>query len=338
MTTYGWFQCILYLAVLVAITKPMGLYLGRVLDPAAVTFLDPVCKPFERLFYALLRIDPRKEQTWRQYGVAMLIFSLVSLLFTYGILRMQGHLPWHQNIDALSNKTPLTPDLAFNTAASFTTNTNWQNYGGENTMSYFSQMVGLASHNFWSAAIGIAIAAVIIRGIARDRGKHDREFLGGPGAHQSISVASDLRCIRPVSGVAGSDSELPPLCDRANSGATRGGDHAAEPGQFADHPNGAGGFADRHQNARHQRRRIFQRQRRVHVRKSNPAEQLHPDALDLRDPQRSDLLPRPDGQEPGARLGGVGDDDDPIPWRLCHLLLGRGPRQPHHATAWRGQI
>src|SRR5262249_24034 len=101
----------------------------------------------------------------------------VIMLFTYAILRLQGYLPWHQYVDALPNKTELHPALAFNTAASFTTNTNWQNYSGENTMSYFSQMVALASHNFWSAAVGIAIAAALIRGIARDKAGTIANFL-----------------------------------------------------------------------------------------------------------------------------------------------------------------
>jgi len=101
----------------------------------------------------------------------MLIFSAVSGVFSYAVMRLQGYLPWHQYVDGLPNKTPITAHLAFNTAMSFTTNTNWQNYGGENTMSYFSQMVALASHNFWSAAVGIAIAAALVRGIARDKSK-----------------------------------------------------------------------------------------------------------------------------------------------------------------------
>ncbi len=101
------------------------------------------------------------------YAAAILLFSLVTMVFTYVVLRFQDHLPFHGIIDGLANKTPITPDLAFNTAASFTTNTNWQSYSGENTMSYFSQMVGLASHNFWSAAVGIAVAAALVRGIAR---------------------------------------------------------------------------------------------------------------------------------------------------------------------------
>jgi K+-transporting ATPase ATPase A chain len=164
-------QLILYVAVLLAITKPLGIYLGKVLDPKESTFLDPILKPFERLLYRLFGVDPLKEHDWKQYSSAMLIFSGVTAVFSYVLLRLQGHLPWHQYVDALSNKTPLTPGLTFNTAASFATNTNWQNYYGENTMSYFSQMVALASHNFWSAAVGIAIAAALVRGIARDKAK-----------------------------------------------------------------------------------------------------------------------------------------------------------------------
>lgn len=167
----SWIQLLLYVAILLAITKPLGIFLLKVLDPRARTFLDPVMKPVERLLYRLFGVDPLEEQNWKQYAAAMLVFSMVTMLFTYGVLRLQGHLPWHQYVDALSNKTELTPALSFNTAASFTTNTNWQNYSGENTMSYFSQMVALASHNFWSAAVGIALAAALIRAIARDKSK-----------------------------------------------------------------------------------------------------------------------------------------------------------------------
>ncbi|HET6251426.1 MAG TPA: potassium-transporting ATPase subunit KdpA [Tepidisphaeraceae bacterium] len=171
MTTIGWIQLFLYVAVLLAITRPLGIYLLKVLDHREKTFLDPILRPIERLLYRLFAVDPNREQNWKQYTSAMLVFSAVTAAFTYGILRLQDHLPWHRAIDQLANKTPLTPHLAFNTAVSFTTNTNWQNYGGENTMSYFSQMVALASHNFWSATVGIAIAAALVRGIARDKVK-----------------------------------------------------------------------------------------------------------------------------------------------------------------------
>jgi K+-transporting ATPase ATPase A chain len=171
MNSSGWIQLVIYVLALVAITKPLGIYLLHVLDPdqAGGTFLDPVLGWLERFIYWILRVDPKRDQSWKQYGVAMLIFSLVTAAMTYGVLRYQEHLPWHQNLDNLSNKTPMTGDLAFNTAASFTTNTNWQSYGGENTMTYLSQMLALASHNFFSAAVGIAIAAAVIRGIARNR-------------------------------------------------------------------------------------------------------------------------------------------------------------------------
>ncbi len=166
MSGSGWLQLAIYVIALVALTKPLGVFLVHVLERGK-TFLDPVLRPVERLIYKLFGIDPDKEQNWRQYALAMLAFSLVSLLFSYGILRLQHLLPLNPSPDALG--TAMTPDLAFNTAVSFTTNTNWQAYSGEDTMSYFSQMVGLASHNFFSAAVGIAVAAALVRGIARDK-------------------------------------------------------------------------------------------------------------------------------------------------------------------------
>ncbi|MGD0463623.1 MAG: potassium-transporting ATPase subunit KdpA [Tepidisphaeraceae bacterium] len=173
MNWSGWIQLGIYVLVLVAITKPLGIHLLHVLDPeqAGVTFLDPVLGKPERFIYWVLRVDPKREHNWKQYGIAMLIFSLVTAAMTYGILRCQEHLPWHQNLDSLSNRTAMTGDLAFNTASSFTTNTNWQSYSGENTMTYLSQMLGLASHNFFSAAVGIAVGAAVIRGIARSRAR-----------------------------------------------------------------------------------------------------------------------------------------------------------------------
>ena len=171
MTASGWIQLLLFVGILLAITKPLGIFLYHVLDVNGKTFLDPLLRPIERLLYKIFGVDPHQEQDWKHYGAAMLMFSMVTMLFTYGVLRLQAHLPWHQYVDALSDKTDLNPALVFNTSASFTTNTNWQNYSGENTMSYFSQMVALASHNFWSAAVGIAIAAALVRGIARDKAK-----------------------------------------------------------------------------------------------------------------------------------------------------------------------
>src|SRR6201997_5112404 len=140
----------------------MGLYLLRVLDANGRTWLDPMLRPLERVTYRLMGVDSSKEHDWKQYTLAMLLFSLVGCLFTYAILRLQYFLPLNpQKLAGVS------ADLSFNTAVSFTTNTNWQNYSGESTMSYFSQMVGLAFHNFVSAATGIAVAAAFVRAIAR---------------------------------------------------------------------------------------------------------------------------------------------------------------------------
>jgi potassium-transporting ATPase potassium-binding subunit len=164
MPSSGWIQLVVFSVLLLALTKPMGLYLIRVLNANGKTFLDLALKPVERLIYRLSGLDPAREQDWLRYAISVLIFSMVSMLFTYAVLRLQGVLPI--NPQGLAG---VAPDLAFNTAASFTTNTNWQNYGGESTMSYLSQMVALASHNFFSAAAGIAIAAALVRGIARDK-------------------------------------------------------------------------------------------------------------------------------------------------------------------------
>jgi potassium-transporting ATPase potassium-binding subunit len=166
METSGWIQLALFLITLALITKPMGLYLVQVLDANGRTWLDPVARPLEQLTYRLMGVDSSKEHNWKQYTLAMLLFSLVGCLFTYAILRLQNILPLNpQGFGSVSSH------LAFNTAVSFTTNTNWQNYGGESTLSYLSQMVGLTFHNFVSAATGIAIAAALVRAIARHSAK-----------------------------------------------------------------------------------------------------------------------------------------------------------------------
>ena len=169
MRSIDWLQLVLFVAALALITKPMGLYLVRVLDAKGRTWLDPILKPLERGTYRLMGVQSEEEQDWKQYALAMLLFSLVSCLFTYVILRVQHLLPLNPQ-----GFGPLSPDLAFNTATSFTTNTNWQSYSGESTMSYLSQMVALVIHNFASAATGIAIAAALVRGLAR----HSTKTLG----------------------------------------------------------------------------------------------------------------------------------------------------------------
>jgi K+-transporting ATPase ATPase A chain len=166
MNIYGWIQLALFVGLLLVLTKPLGVYLTSVLDAGGKTFLDPVISPCEQLLYRLFGIKNTAEQSWKHYVISLFMFSLVSLLFTYAVLRLQNVLPLNPQ-----GFGPLSPDLAFNTAVSFATNTNWQNYGGESTMSYFSQMVGLTLHNFISAAAGIAVAAALVRGLSRHNAK-----------------------------------------------------------------------------------------------------------------------------------------------------------------------
>jgi K+-transporting ATPase ATPase A chain len=166
MTPNGWLQIAFFFALVLLAAKPMGLYMARVYERKK-TWLDPVLGPVERLLYRVTGVDPNVEMRWTEYGAAMLIFSCATLLLTYALERLQHAIPlWNpQHLAAVE------PYLAWNTAASFTTNTNWQAYVPETTMSYLTQMAGLATHNFWSAATGMALAIAFIRGIARRESK-----------------------------------------------------------------------------------------------------------------------------------------------------------------------
>jgi K+-transporting ATPase ATPase A chain len=161
MTINGWIQIAIYFAILTALVLPLGRYMARVFEGER-TFLSPVLKPVEAGLYKIAGVNEDKEQHWLTYTVAMLLFNLCGFLLLYAILRFQDSLPWNP-----VGMTPMSPALAFNTAVSFVTNTNWQNYGGESTLSYFSQMVGLTTQNFLSAATGVALVLALIRGFAR---------------------------------------------------------------------------------------------------------------------------------------------------------------------------
>src|SRR3984885_916079 len=162
MNANGWFQILFFLALILAVTKPLGVFMARVFSGER-TFLDPLLRPVERVLYRVTGVDEKYEMRWTEYATAMLLFSAVSMLLLYLIQRVQGFLPFNpQKFGAV-----VPTHLAFNTAASFTTNTNWQAYSGETTMSYFTQMAGLAFHNFASAATGIVLGIAFIRGIAR---------------------------------------------------------------------------------------------------------------------------------------------------------------------------
>jgi K+-transporting ATPase ATPase A chain len=161
MSVNGWFQILLYSGVILALTKPMGVYMFNVFEGETQP-LPRLFGPIERSCYRLCGVDAQREQTWQEYALALLLFSALGVLVTYAIERLQGVLPLNpQGLGAVPS------DLAFNTAVSFTTNTNWQAYSGESTMSYLTQMAGLAWHNFTSAAAGIAIAVALARGFTR---------------------------------------------------------------------------------------------------------------------------------------------------------------------------
>ena len=165
MTLNGWMQIALYSAVVLALVRPLGGYMTRVFDGER-TLLSPALAPIERGLYRVSGIDARQEQTWLGYAGAMVLFNVAGFVLLYALLRLQALLPFNP-----AEQAAVAPDLAFNTATSFVTNTNWQNYGGESTMSYLVQMLGLTQQNFLSAATGLAIAIALIRGFARASAK-----------------------------------------------------------------------------------------------------------------------------------------------------------------------
>jgi potassium-transporting ATPase potassium-binding subunit len=165
MSLNGWLQIAFFIAIILLLASPMGRYMAAVFERRK-TFLDPVLIPCERLLYRLTGVDADHEMRWTEYAICMLIFSAATLVLTYGVERLQGLLPLNPQ-----HFPGVEPVLALNTAISFTTNTNWQSYTPETTMSYLTQMLGLATHNFWSAAVGIAMAIAFIRGIARREAK-----------------------------------------------------------------------------------------------------------------------------------------------------------------------
>jgi len=188
MSAQGWFQIALYFAAMLALTKPIGVYMARVFGREK-TFFDPIARPFERALYRLTGVDEDHDMRWTEYAITMLMFSAVSMLLLYVMQRVQHLLPFNPQ-----HFGPVASALAFNTAASFTTNTNWQAYSGESTMSYLTQMAGLAYHNFASAAVGIAVAIAFIRGIAQR--EHD-----GIGNFWADMTRATLWILLPISFV-----------------------------------------------------------------------------------------------------------------------------------------
>ena len=312
MDLSGWLQLALFCGLVWALTKPVGLYLVRVLEPDGRTWLDRPLRPVERLVYRILRTGPGQEQDWKQYARSLLLFSLIGLLFTYAVLRLQHLLPLNPQ-----HLGPVRPDLAFNTAASFATNTNWQNYAGETTLSYFSQMVGLVFQNFVSAAAGIAAAAALVRGIAR----HSTRTVGNFWVDL---VRINLYLLIPLSLVFSVFLASQGIVQNFKPSV---GAVTVETRGFSDDRPRTGRFPGGHQDAGHQRRRLLQRQCRPSLRESHAALELPSDAGHLPGPERPDLLPGAEGQECTARLGGLERHGHLVPDRGPGLLAGRERRE-----------
>ena len=341
MNLFGWVQLVLFIVLLFLLTKPVGIYLTRVLDPEGKTFLDAALRPVERLLYRLFGLDPKKEQAWQEYTLSLISFSLIGLLFTYAILRLQHLLPLNpQGFGAVSEH------LAFNTAVSFTTNTNWQSYGGESTLSYLSQMVGLVIHNFTSAAVGIAVAAAFVRGIARHSTRTIGNFwvdlvrvnlylllpicilyaffLVSQGTIQNFRPYDTALLVEPaVVQVAKKDA-----AGQETPGCPGKTGHGEADRRFPNDRPGSRRIADRDQDAGDKRRRLFQCQCLPSVREPDTPFQFPADPLHLPHPERPDLYPGPDGEKPGAWMDRLGGDACPFSGRGPHLLVGRSGRQP----------
>ena len=280
--------------------------MARVFDGER-TFLHPVLRWLEVLTYKVSGVHEDVEQRWTQYTAALLTFSIFGFLLTYVLQRAQGFLPFNPQNFGTPN---VTPDLAFNTATSFVTNTNWQSYSGESTLSYFVQMAALTVQNFASAAAGIAIAIALIRGFARQEMKTIGNFWVDV-TRATVYVLLPLSLVGALFLCSqGVIQNLHPYT-KVDHGRRREADHRAGPG----------GFAGSHQEARHQRRRILQRQLRASVRESDAADQLRPDVPDLRDPGRLDLHLRQDGRRHAPGLGYLRGLERHVPDRRVRLSI-----------------
>ena len=276
----------MYVVVLLALAKPLGTYMARIFEGQPAV-LNTVGGPFERLLYRVCGVDPAKEMRWTQYALAMLAFNLLGGLAVYGLQRLQAYLPLNpQSFAAVS------PDSSFNTAASFITNTNWQGYGGESTMSYLTQMAALTVQNFVSAATGIAVLLPLIRGFARQKVDTVGNFwvdltrttlyillplslifavaLVSQGVVQTFSAYPTTPLVESVEyDTPKLDAAGQPIKDEKGNPVT---EKATQKEQS--HRRGSGRFADRHQAAGHQRRRLLQRQLGASVREPHAAVQL----------------------------------------------------------------
>ena len=248
MTSIGVFQIAVFSGVLLLLTKPLGLFMARLFQGER-TFLHPILRPVESLIYKLCGIREEAEQRWTQYTAGLLWFSVFAFLFVYVFQRLQGLLPL--NPQGFGGKL-VSPDLAYNTAVSFVTNTNWQAYSGESTLSYFVQMVALTVHNFVSAAVGHRRSDGHYTRLCPPSDRQDRQLLGRPHARDTVCAAADCSDRRTAALLPGRHSELPPLHHRQDPRRSH-----------PDYSAGSRRLAGSHQDAGDQRRRVLQCQLRA---------------------------------------------------------------------------
>ena len=322
MILQGWLQILIFFAVIVALTPLLGGYMARVYTPGQTVMLERVLGPFERLLYRIFGANPSEGQDWKRYARSVVFFSLIAWLVMYAILRTQTLHPW-SNYPGVQFHSG-TWDVTFNTVSSFVTNTNWQYYGGETTLTYFSQMMGLTVENFVSAAVGICVVIAMIRGIISRSGSSLGNFW------QDL-VRTLLYVLLPLSVIGtlllvsqGVIQNLGPLHHRAHAGRR----HAvARPGP--------GRVADRDQAARDQRRRVLQHQLGVPVRERQPVLELRRDAVHHLDSGCAHLHVRADGRQPPPGLGDLRRDVRALRRDDVGRVPGRAARNPGAARCRR---
>ena len=288
------------------------------------TFLHPVLRWLEVLTYKVTGIKEDVEQRWTHYTASLLSFSIFGFLLTYLLQRAQGVLPFNPQGFGAGN---VTPDLAFNTATSFVTNTNWQSYSGESTLSYFVQMAALAVQNFASAAAGIAIAIALVRGFARQEKKTIGNFWVDVTRATVYVLLPLCDCRRSVPGLAGRGAE-PESLHGSNNGRRRETDHRPGPG----------GLAGSDQATRHERRRILQCEFRASVRESDSADEPGFDVPDLSDSRRADLHVRQNGRRYAAGMGHLRRLLGHVPDRRLRLLWLRAGGQSDPGESRRADV
>ncbi len=313
MSAFEILQIVVFGALLVLLTRPLGAYMARVFAGER-TPLDPVLRPIEKRIYSLCGVDPRYEMRWTRYTINMLLFNLCGIVIVYGILRLQHLHPWNP-----ADAPDMSADLAFNTAVSFVSNTNWQSYVPETAPATSRRWPAFTWQNFVSAGTGIALAIALIRGLTRRSGDEIGNFwvdLTRACLWVLLPISIILAVFFMASGVI--QNLAPPAVATTLEGAKQTIAH------------GAGGVAGGDQAARHERRRLLQRELRASLREPDAAHQLRAGARHLRDTGRPDLHLWPLRGQSAAGVGPLRRDGRPLRHRVGSDNRQRAERQPEH--------